>query len=149
MAAARRLTAEPLEKVVGLGTCGLSVCQQDACRYNLTGGSKPICFKRLRILNAFEIALWQTGNTSKRADVILSLSATTTTESSKFPTPRGSKAEDIHSDELRLSGALYSLQNQCTYWIGKLMGLMPGKVVHLNESGQDFRHMQRAVLGMN
>lgn len=27
-------------------------------------------FKQLRILNAFEIALWQTGTTSKRADVI-------------------------------------------------------------------------------
>lgn len=39
------------------------------------------CFKRLRILNAFEIALWQTGSTSKRADVILDLSATTTAES--------------------------------------------------------------------
>lgn len=96
--AGRRLTAEPLTKVVGPGTCGLLVLyQRHACRYNLTGGSKPTCFKRLRILNAFEIALWQTGSTSKRADVILDLSATTTAESSKLPTPRGGKAEDEHA----------------------------------------------------
>ena len=45
VAAARRLTAEPLAKVVGPGTRGLPFCQQNACHYNLTGGSKPICFK--------------------------------------------------------------------------------------------------------
>lgn len=82
--AGRRLTAEPLTKVVGPGTCGLLVLyQRHACRYDLTGGSKPTCFKQLRILNAFEITLWQTGSTSKRADVILGLLATTTAESTQ------------------------------------------------------------------
>jgi hypothetical protein len=74
-------------------------------------GRNQYASKRLRILNAFEIALWQTGNTSKRADVILDLSATTTAESSKLPTPRGRKVEDVHFDEPRFQGALCLLQN--------------------------------------
>lgn len=78
VAAAPWLTAEPLAKVIGPRTCGLPTCLQQACRYNLTGGSKPICFRRLRILNAFEIASWQTWNASKRAAVIRFLSAATT-----------------------------------------------------------------------
>lgn len=93
------LTTEPLRKVVGPGPCGLLASRQrQACRYDLTGGSKPICFKRLRILNAFEIALWQTRSTSKRADVILELPSTTTLGSSERPqmrTPRGRRAEDV------------------------------------------------------
>lgn len=144
-----KVEAEPLAKVIGPGTCGLPVCQQQACRYNLTGGSKPVCFRRLRILNAFEIALWQTGSTSKRADVVLGLSATTTAESSKLPTPRGRKVEDAHSDGSHLTGALCSLQNKCTCWTYKSMGSTPEKDVHLSQARQDFCRMRRAVLGMN
>lgn len=80
-----------------------------------------ICFKQLRILNAFEIALWQTGSTSKRADVILDLSAITTAESSKLPTPRGRKEKDVHAGYYIYQG-LCSLQTQCTCWTWKLMG---------------------------
>lgn len=93
VAAAPRLTAEPLAKVIGPGTCGLPICQQQACRYNLSSGSKPICFRRLRILNAFEIASWQTGSTSKRPAVIRFLSAATTADGSKLPPPRGREGE--------------------------------------------------------
>lgn len=77
--AERRLTAEPLTKVVGPGTCGLPVLyhKMHVATTSLVGRNRH-GFKRLRILNAFEIALWQTGTASKRADVILELSATTT-----------------------------------------------------------------------
>ena len=89
----------------------LVLCQRHACRYDLTGGSKPTCFKQLRILNAFEIALWQTGSTSKRADVILDYdirkqkAAHATWQESRRRTP-----------VYYVYQGLWSLQNLCTCW---------------------------------
>lgn len=137
-------TAKALTKVVGPGTCGLLVL----CRYDLAGGSKPTCFKRLRILNAFEITLWQTRSTSKRADVILDLSATTPAESSKTPRHVAAK-QKAYAPSTTFTRDSARFETSARIWTCTLMVSRPEKSDQPKQAGQEFGHMRRPVLGMN
>lgn len=123
VAAAPKSTAEPLAKLIGPGRCGLSVCQQQPCRYNLTSGSKPICFSRLlgSILNAVEIALWQTRTTSKRAAVIRFLLQQTAASCPRHVAAE-QKIQATVTQVYGVPGPIYSLLTQATVELGNRLG---------------------------
>lgn len=92
--------------------------------------------------------MWQTRSTSKRADVILDLSATTPAESSKTPRHVAAK-QKTYASSTTFTRNSARFKPSVRIWTCTSTISRPEKSDQPKQAGQEFGHMRRPVLGMN